>query len=172
MSKHAFVVDISGIEHLEEWRTVPQFGYKYQASNLGRIIGPSGKVLRQRLNYRGYPVVEVSRGRSSQETLVHRMVAMAFHGLPQENQECRHLNGNQTDNRSQNLAWGSRSENTIDQVVHGTHRNIRKTHCKRGHEFTAENTYVRGHHNRTCLACKRLMENRGYYRRRGVTPPR
>jgi hypothetical protein len=165
MSKHAFVADVSGLEHLEVWRTVPRFGHKYEASNLGRVIGPSGKILRQRINRRGYPVVEVSLGTSSQETLTHRMVAMAFHGLPLPDQECRHLNGVQTDNRADNLAWGSHSENSMDQVLHGTHRNISKTHCKRGHEFTPENTYCRGPGKRTCLTCKRIMENRGYHRR-------
>jgi len=175
MSKHAFSVDVSGLESLEEWRTVPRFGYKYQASNLGRIMGPSGLILKQRLNNRGYPVVEVSTvtaKKGSQESLVHRMVAMAFHGLPEPDQEVRHLNGKQTDNRVENLAWGSRSENSVDQVRHGTHRNISKTHCIRGHEFTPENTYSRGKNQRTCMSCKRLLEIRGYHSRRAQGLPR
>lgn len=31
--------------------------------------------------------------------------------------------------------------------------NARKTHCKRGHEFTADNTYLWGH-SRICRACR------------------
>jgi hypothetical protein len=168
MSKHAFVAQVLGPEDAEQWRTVPLFGLKYKASNSGRVIGPTGKILKQRINRRGYPVVEVSLGKSSRETLVHRMVAMAFHGLPSAGQECRHLNGVQTDNRAENLAWGSHSQNSVDQVAHGTHRNVRKTHCDRGHEFTPENTYSRGPGRRTCLLCKRIMENRGYHRRRAL----
>jgi len=34
-------------------------------------------------------------------------------------------------------------------------RNAKKTHCKRGHEFTVENTYVRPHKGgRACKICK------------------
>ena len=42
----------------------------------------------------------------------------------------------------------------------GRHWNTRKTHCKHGHEFTAENTRVRighsGNEVRSCLECERL----------------
>jgi hypothetical protein len=37
-------------------------------------------------------------------------------------------------------------------------RNVQKTHCKHGHEFTEENTYktiVRGNPKRECWTCKR-----------------
>jgi len=37
-----------------------------------------------------------------------------------------------------------------------TAENARKTHCKRGHEFSAENTYVRKG-MRNCIACRRLF---------------
>jgi hypothetical protein len=32
--------------------------------------------------------------------------------------------------------------------------NARKTHCKRGHEFTFQNTYVDAKGCRSCLACR------------------
>jgi hypothetical protein len=32
-------------------------------------------------------------------------------------------------------------------------RNVRKTHCKRGHEFTPENTYITPKGSRECRAC-------------------
>lgn len=41
-------------------------------------------------------------------------------------------------------------------------QNIRKTHCKRGHEFTKENTRLRinksGENGRICLTCKRALD--------------
>src|SRR5690349_7783602 len=129
-SKHAHSVDISGREHTEEWRSIPGFEGLYEASNLGRVRSPL-KILKQRLNNMGYPVVELSRDGRSRESLVHRQVIRAFRGDPPPGNACRHLSGTPTDNRIENLAWGSRSENSMDQVRLGTHRNTRKTPCKR-----------------------------------------
>lgn len=41
-------------------------------------------------------------------------------------------------------------------------RNARKTHCDKGHEFTAENTYVTSEGYRTCRACRRAFARRRY----------
>lgn len=40
-------------------------------------------------------------------------------------------------------------------------KNARKTHCKRGHKFTPENTY-RSRKGRECLTCRRMMGARRY----------
>jgi hypothetical protein len=42
----------------------------------------------------------------------------------------------------------------MDSVLKGRHNGVRKTHCKRGHEFTDENTYFRDG-QRHCKACTR-----------------
>lgn len=36
--------------------------------------------------------------------------------------------------------------------------NAGKTHCKRGHEFTPENTYVAPHGKRTCRTCRNVRQ--------------
>lgn len=47
-----------------------------------------------------------------------------------------------------------------------------RTHCKRGHRFTPENTYDnRTIGRRQCLTCKRLKDRAYHYRRRGVYHP-
>jgi hypothetical protein len=42
-------------------------------------------------------------------------------------------------------------------VANGSHNNARKTHCKNGHAFTPENTYVEimanGRTRRDCVTC-------------------
>ena len=53
------------------------------------------------------------------------------------------------------LWWGTGSDNIRDTVAKGRHRNARKTHCARGHEFTPENTYTHGRGERECHACIR-----------------
>jgi len=153
MSKHAHIVCVLGREHLEQWRPIPEFEGLYEASDLGRIRSPR-VMLKQRLNNKGYPVVELSKDGRSRESLVHRQVLLAFQGGPPPGNECRHLNGIPTDNRIENLAWGSHSENAVDQVAHGTHRNTRKISCPRGHEFTPENTYIQpSNQGRRCRKC-------------------
>lgn len=67
-----------------------------------------------------------------------------------------HNNGIGADNRLSNLRWDTAKSNMADQILHGTNRNSRKTHCKRGHEFTPKNTYTtnnRGIPGRMCKTC-------------------
>jgi hypothetical protein len=52
---------------------------------------------------------------------VHQLVLFAFYGpKPFANAVCRHLNGNPTDNRSDNLKWGTAKENVHDSISQGT----------------------------------------------------
>ena len=46
--------------------------------------------------------------------------------------------------------------------------NARKTHCKRGHEFTLENTYARPDGARVCITCRRTQAMRRYYATRSA----
>jgi len=52
--------------------------------------------------------------------LVHRLVLEAFVGPCPEGMECRHLDGDPTNNRLSNLCWGTKMENHADRVTHGT----------------------------------------------------
>jgi len=45
-------------------------------------------------------------------------------------------------------------ENLLRSPIAPASVNSRKTHCKRNHEFTPENTYVNRNGSRTCRACK------------------
>lgn len=87
---------------------------------------------------------------------VHSLVAEAFHGPRPKGQDIRHLDGDPANNAASNLRYGSRTENLLDAVRHGTHYNAKKTHCAGGHAYDEANTYV---HPRTgerrCRACNR-----------------
>ena len=51
---------------------------------------------------------------------VHRLVLEAFCGKCPEGMETLHSNDDPTDNRLENLRWGTRSDNYKDRVLHGT----------------------------------------------------
>jgi hypothetical protein len=52
---------------------------------------------------------------------VNRVVALTFLGEPPfQGAIVRHLNGVPTDDRVENLAWGTHSENQMDRFTHGT----------------------------------------------------
>jgi hypothetical protein len=88
---------------------------------------------------------------------VHVLVCETFIGPRPDGLLTRHLNGNPYDNRIENLAYGTVSENSLDCVSHGTHPLASKTHCKRGHEFTEGNfRWVRGGTSRECISCVRI----------------
>ena len=112
----------------EVWKDIPGYEGRYQASNLGRIRSVDhivirevkGRVLRPRLRKKGYPVVTLS-GAGPKD--VHRLVALAFHGQGGPGEQVRHLNGDKTDIRAENLAWGTQSDNERDKYVYAEKRN-------------------------------------------------
>lgn len=75
----------------------------------------------------GYVLVHVYLDRKRRTRGVHLLVLEAFSGPCPEGWECRHLDGNGHNNQISNIAWGTKSENTIDQVRHGTHHMVKLT---------------------------------------------
>lgn len=52
---------------------------------------------------------------------IHRAVCTLFNGIPTEDKpQCRHLDGNKTNNSAANLKWGTALENQHDREIHGT----------------------------------------------------
>lgn len=93
----------------------------------GYIISPAGKVTRRgnvltcSKRSDGYISVKLYKGNGTYTTQwIHRLVLESFVGPCPPGMECRHLNGNPSDNRLINLAWGTKEENAHDKVLHGT----------------------------------------------------
>jgi len=68
---------------------------------------------------KGYLTVSVSDGKKSRPVGVHQLVADAFIGPCRKGDHVRHLNGDPSDNRPDNLAYGSALQNAGDRQSHG-----------------------------------------------------
>lgn len=127
-----------------EWRPVIGFEGFYEASSCGDVRSipreikcragvmrrADGVVLHQSISNSGYKTVGLTRGGERYTKSVHRIVLAAFCGAPR-GRCCRHLNGVRTDNRIENLAWGTWSQNQIDRAEHGTSIRGERSHMAR-----------------------------------------
>ena len=116
----------------EEWRDIPGYEGRYQASNFGRIRSVDryvrgqnpytgelfmrrlkGKVLRpsDAKSNNHYFVVLGHKANGSQ---VHALVALAFIGERPTGMDIRHLDGDPKNNRVDNLCYGTRTDNILD----------------------------------------------------------
>ena len=170
----------------EEWRPAPH-APDYEASNLGRVRsiervvtyrdGRTRKypsvVLSQFTSAKGYQLVTLRVEKRHRAGRVHAMVLEAFTHPRPDGMIVMHLNGDPSDNRLENLKWGTPSENSADVTRHGRHKNALKTHCVHGHEYTPENTYVNpGSGWRDCRTCRTTRANgRRELKRLGLVGP-
>lgn len=103
----------------EEWRDMPGFEGRYQVSDLGRVRGPSGKVLRQQSINSGYLVVTFSTPLGKKNQLMHRLVATTFVRNPDRLPEVNHDDTDKTNNRATNLEWTTRAGNVAHARARG-----------------------------------------------------
>lgn len=156
------VRDIPG----ERWLPVAGYGGIYEVSDMGRLRGvrrrgSAGGVISPAMHPSGHLYVGLHNGVRTSAQL-HRVVLEAFIGPCPDGMEALHINGNPADNRVGNLRWGTRSENQIDRVRHGTSWQRNKTHCPRGHILASPNLVPSGR-GRGCLACKRATSFANYH---------
>jgi hypothetical protein len=124
-----------------EWRPIPGF-HDYEASSDGEIrpvkpryrIAPVelflAEIVGEKIKRRGQVIVPwietrhrrdaarvalVIDGRRHRE-FVHRLVCLAFHGLPAEGlTDCCHIDDDSLNNRASNLKWGTHQQNIEEQ---------------------------------------------------------
>ena len=100
-----------------KWRPVVGYEGLYLVSNYGEVKSAvNGKVLKL-VDSHGYKFVNLSRGGKTKSIAVHRLVCMAFNGMPKdENLQVDHLNMVRSDNRPENLEWVTPKENQRRKV--------------------------------------------------------
>ena len=114
----------------EEWRPIPSAPL-YEASSLGRVRTlprtrdkrKRGKrlvplVLKLQRAPNGYRYIQVSVSGVARRCAVHRLVAEAFLGTPPAGSITRHLDGDRSNNRANNLSWGTSAQNAADTIRH------------------------------------------------------
>lgn len=125
-----------------EYRTIARFaGHRFGSDGsiqccLPRVRGkfhpirwaePGWWFVHQQPGRGGYLRVRLYEGGKRKVLLVHRLILEAFKGPCPGGLEARHLDSTRDNNAIGNLEWGTRSENTIDQVRCGRHHIIKLT---------------------------------------------
>lgn len=159
----------------EQWEPIPGYEGTYEVSSQGRVLSLKravphphsrrmtlkARVLKTRSTDKGHRNVQLHHNGAVDVKYVHRLVLEAFVGpAPEGKPYALHRNGNPADNRLENLYWGSNADNMNDAVRHGTHVMSRKTHCKRGHGFTQDNTLINPKGARVCRTCADLRREK------------
>lgn len=119
----------------EVWKPIPSYEGLYEVSNLGKVRSldrkvfwerfqvyttKHGKILKFKIDRAGYRRVTLYKDDKARHWYVHRLVLLAFVGLPQNNQECCHNDGSRTNNTLSNLRWDTKESNMKDTMKHGT----------------------------------------------------
>jgi hypothetical protein len=107
------------MEEWGRWPTEPA----YEVSTWGRVRSAKMgrlRILKPDRHTRGYQQLTLIVGVKRAKAYIHRMVLETFDGPCPPDMECRHLDGDRTNNRLTNLMWGTKRENLDDRIRHGT----------------------------------------------------
>lgn len=104
----------------EEWRPVPGWGGRYEASSLGRIRN-SHKIMKPYTEpSSGYQSIVLYSNGVRKTVKVQLVIASAFLGERPQDYHTAHLDGNPSNNVLSNLAYVTQSENHGHMHLHGT----------------------------------------------------
>lgn len=170
----------------EEWRPVIDCE-NYEVSSFGRVRSmPGGNRKGQLLapDTAGvkYARVTLYRDGKRWRRRIHLLVAAAFLGpRPLGSNGLRldvcHNDGNDSNNRADNLRFDTRNSNTRDQVEHGVHLYGGRTKCGNGHPYTPSSTTIvdagigsdgQRRHRRSCKTCVKQWQATSSARKRAA----
>lgn len=87
----------------------------YRVNENGCVISPKGMIVKSMINNRGYLLFHVRVCSVNTDVFVHRLCAYQMYGELSLTADCvRHLNGNSTDNRPENIQIGTHHDNAMD----------------------------------------------------------
>lgn len=95
----------------EIWKEYP-FDTRYQVSNLGRVKGQKGNILKGTKTNAGYKKVGLYTNGKAVFKYIHRMVMETFNPCDNTaNLDVNHIDGNKENNQLNNLEWVTKQEN-------------------------------------------------------------
>jgi L-2-hydroxyglutarate oxidase LhgO len=109
----------------EAWRPISAWEGYYEVSNHGRVRScdrlvqhakggmalKNGRLLKLRMDGKGYPFVGLYRSSKGKQERVHRLVAQAFIPNPLGLPHVNHMDGNKANPMASNLEWSTHSKN-------------------------------------------------------------
>lgn len=106
----------------EYWSKLDEYDGEYYISSMGRVFScceKGCKFIGNGCLQKGYPIVTLQKNGKAYIKTIHRL--MAEHFIPNQDNLplVRHLNDIKTDNRVDNLAWGTYSDNMWDKIKNG-----------------------------------------------------
>lgn len=119
----------------EIWKVIPEWP-KYEASSLGSIRrAETERILKLRLNHKGYWFVGLRRDGKRFDVSVAKAVAQAFIGRRPEGLTINHIDAVRTNNRPENLEYCTQLQNRQHATAMGLNptgdRNGSRTHPER-----------------------------------------
>lgn len=139
-----------------QWLDVLGYEGLYEVSSTGQVRNKRTGLTRtpQVDSQRGHLCVLLYRNNKPVGKQISHLVLEAFVGPRPDGLLALHWDDDPLNNDLTNLRWGTHSENRLDMVRNGNHHNAKKTHCKHGHPFDADNTYITPSNGaRQCKAC-------------------
>lgn len=128
---------------IEFWKTIPGYEGLYKASTQGRVKSLDrestyngitknlkGKVLKTRKATQDRLYVDLHKDRKIKRFYIHELVALTFISERPKGYDICHINGNNQDNRLENLRYDTRSQNQIDIYRQGKKHGLGKLSLK------------------------------------------
>lgn len=140
---------------MTEWRPVVGFEKQYEVSEDGVRSLRTGKLLSPGKGR--YVVYGLSRDGWSTNRAFHIMLLEAFVEPRPKGKWGLHRDDDKTNNRLDNLYWGTPPDNSRDMLLNGKHWQANKTVCPRNHLLEEPNLVAstkRQLNRRTCRACR------------------
>ena len=98
---------------MEIWKNIEDFENKYMISNYGKVFSKSSnRVIKIYKSKNGYYSVSLSIKKGKQKRfLIHRLVAKHFINNLQNKPQVNHIDGDKSNNHTDNLEWVTAKEN-------------------------------------------------------------